>query len=62
MGAGRLRWQLRRLGADGATRPPPVADRGYVSMYVREVQQADLGCDFGYLVGASGAKVPRESH
>ena len=42
--------------------PPPAADRGYVNMYVREVQQADKGCDFGYLVGASGSAVPRESH
>jgi dihydroxy-acid dehydratase len=43
-------------------RPPPVADRGYVAMYVKEVNQADEGCDFGYLQGASGAGIPRESH
>ncbi len=43
-------------------RPAPVADRGYVSMYVRSVEQADQGCDFGYLRGSSGSAVPRESH
>jgi dihydroxy-acid dehydratase len=42
--------------------PKPVADRGYVSMYIKEVQQADKGADFGYLVGASGRGIPRESH
>ena len=43
-------------------RPPPAMARGYVSMYVANVNQADEGCDFGYLQGASGAPVPRESH
>jgi dihydroxy-acid dehydratase len=42
--------------------PKPVADRGYVSMYIKEVQQADKGADFGYLIGSSGRGIPRESH
>ena len=44
------------------TAPPPVMDRGYVSMYVRNVQQADKGADLGFLVGNSGHSIPRESH
>lgn len=43
-------------------KPPYVMDRGYVSMYVRNVQQAHRGADFEFLVGASGHPVPRESH
>lgn len=42
--------------------PPPVANRGYVQMYINNVNQADQGADFGYLQGGSGAPVPRESH
>ena len=36
--------------------------RGYVALYHRTVQQADRGCDLDFLVGKSGAPVPRESH
>ncbi len=43
-------------------KPPPVAERGYVSMYVNTVNQADEGVDFGFLQGASGAPIPRHSH
>jgi L-arabonate dehydrase len=39
--------------------PPPAADRGYVRLYVDHVQQADRGCDLDFLVGSSGAPVPR---
>ena len=42
--------------------PPPVATRGYVSMYINNVNQADEGVDFGYLQGSSGAPIPRDSH
>ena len=42
--------------------PEPVADRGYVSMYVRHVQQADQGADLDFLRGKSGSKVVRDSH
>ena len=44
--------------------PPAVAhtDRGYASLYVRHVQQANTGADFDFLVGKSGDFVPRDSH
>jgi dihydroxy-acid dehydratase len=43
---------------------PPTAhhDRGYGRLYVEHVLQADRGADFDFLVGASGAPVPRPSH
>ncbi len=44
------------------TPPAPPFERGYYSLYVRHVMQADKGADFDFLVGASGAPVPRESH
>jgi len=44
-------------------RPPdPGVARGYVNLYVQHVQQADKGADFDFLVGKSGAYVPRDSH
>jgi L-arabonate dehydrase len=43
-------------------KPEPAADRGYVNLYVRHVQQADLGADLDFLRGKSGAKVTRDSH
>jgi dihydroxy-acid dehydratase len=42
--------------------PPPPASRGYVRLYVDHVLQADRGADLDFLVGSSGADVPRESH
>jgi dihydroxy-acid dehydratase len=42
--------------------PPPPADRGYTKMYFDHVLQADRGADLDFLVGCSGAFVPRESH
>jgi dihydroxy-acid dehydratase len=36
--------------------------RGWEKLYVDHVQQADTGADLDFLVGASGAGVPRESH
>lgn len=44
------------------TAPPPVATRGYVSMYINNVKQSHEGADLGFLHGSSGAPVPRESH
>ncbi len=41
---------------------PEVPERGYWRMYHEHVMQADTGCDFDFLVGGSGAPVPRESH
>jgi dihydroxy-acid dehydratase len=37
-------------------------DRGYVHLYIEHVNQADQGCDLDFLVGGSGAAVPRDSH
>jgi len=42
--------------------PPNPPDRGYAELYHRHVMQADRGCDFDFLVGSSGAPIPRESH
>lgn len=44
------------------TPPEPVADRGYASLYIKQVQQAHKGADFEFLVGGSGSKVTRDSH
>ena len=44
-------------------RPPsPHSDRGYLRLYLDHVLQADTGADLDFLVGSSGAAVPRESH
>lgn len=37
-------------------------NRGYVSLYIKHVQQADKGADLDFLVGKSGDKVTRDSH
>jgi L-arabonate dehydrase len=44
------------------SKPEPVMNRGYVSLYVKNVQQADKGADFGFLTGGSGSEVTRDSH
>ena len=44
------------------TPPDPPSARGYANLHFKHVTQADLGCDLDFLVGASGAAVPRESH
>ncbi|MGH8252649.1 MAG: IlvD/Edd family dehydratase [Steroidobacteraceae bacterium] len=36
--------------------------RGYYRLYTEHVTQADRGCDFDFLAGASGSTVERESH
>ncbi|MDX1663709.1 MAG: IlvD/Edd family dehydratase [Candidatus Promineifilaceae bacterium] len=41
---------------------PPAMDRGYVRLYLSHVQQANVGADFDFLVGKSGAPVPRGNH
>ena len=40
----------------------PEYDRGYVSMYIKHVEQADRGCDFDFLRGGSGSEVQRDLH
>ena len=42
--------------------PEPPASRGYVRMYVDHVRQADTGADLDFLVGRTGAPVPRDNH
>lgn len=41
---------------------PDDRSRGYTSLYVKRVQQANEGCDFDFLSGCSGDYVPRENH
>jgi dihydroxy-acid dehydratase len=40
----------------------PVAERGYVKLYIDHVQQAHLGADLDILQGGSGAEVSRDLH
>lgn len=40
----------------------PLAERGYVSMFIQHVEQADKGCDFDFLKGGSGSVVLRDLH
>ena len=47
----------------GSWKPPqPVIQRGYYQLYHQHVMQADRGADLDFLVGKSGAGVPRECH
>jgi len=50
----------RRRSAWKPAEPPSA--RGYCRLYYDHVLQADRGADLDFLVGASGAAVPRESH
>jgi len=42
--------------------PTPHAVRGYAKLYIDHVLQADKGADFDFLVGKTGAPVPRDNH
>ena len=42
--------------------PSANTERGYVRLYIDHVNQADQGCDLDFLIGGSGAPIPRESH
>lgn len=42
--------------------PKPLAERGYVKMYIDHVEQANKGADLDFLVGGSGSKVERDLH
>jgi dihydroxy-acid dehydratase len=44
------------------TPPSPPFDRGYYKLYYDHVTQADQGADLDFLVGSSGAAIPRVSH
>jgi len=43
-------------------KPDPVATRGYVKLYIDNVQQAHLGADWEVLNGGSGSEVTRDLH
>lgn len=40
----------------------PIADRGYVQLYLQHVQGAHLGADLDFLRGGSGSTVTKDSH
>jgi len=42
--------------------PPVVPPGGYAQLYIKHVQQANLGADLDFLVGSRGHEVTRESH
>src|SRR5581483_11422826 len=42
--------------------PQPPFERGYYQLYHQHVLQADQGADLDFLVGRSGAEIPRECH
>lgn len=42
--------------------PEPMAERGYVKIYIDHVEQAEKGADLDILVGGSGSKVDRDLH
>ncbi|WKB50691.1 IlvD/Edd family dehydratase [Eleftheria terrae] len=52
--------ELARRRADW--QPPTPPSRGWYKLYVDHVQQAHLGADLDFLVGCSGAGIPRDSH
>ncbi len=64
------RLHLHVPDAELATRTPSeqltaalaAPSRGWERLYVEHVQGADVGADLDFLVGASGADIPRESH
>ena len=43
-------------------KPKPMAERGYVKVYIDHVQQAHLGADLDILNGGSGQEVTRDLH
>jgi len=36
--------------------------RGWTKLYIDHVQQANLGADLDFLVGKSGAGIPKDNH
>lgn len=53
--------ELQRRRAEWSA-PDLGSDRGWVWLYRAHVNQADRGCDLDFLVGGSGAPIPRENH
>jgi L-arabonate dehydrase len=42
--------------------PPKPPERGWYRLFFDHVLQADQGVDFDFLIGKSGAEIPRDSH
>lgn len=42
--------------------PVALTGRGYVSLYIKHVEQAHLGTDLDFLKGMSGSKITKDSH
>ena len=53
--------ELKRR-AEAWTPRKRAAERGYVSLYIDHVLQADEGVDLDFLKGGSGSAVPSQSH
>jgi len=53
--------ELQRRRAEWVAPPVEGTERGYLKLYVDSVEGADLGADFGFLRGKSGAAVPRQA-
>jgi dihydroxyacid dehydratase/phosphogluconate dehydratase len=53
---------FRRTPAPTVTQAFASPTRGWERLYVDHVQQADIGADLDFLVGATGPVVARESH
>ncbi|MCE9678518.1 dihydroxy-acid dehydratase [Shewanella sp. AS1] len=45
-----------------AKMPADTIETGYLSLFKQHVLQADEGCDFDFLLGCRGAKIPAHSH
>ena len=54
--------ELARRRAAWQAPVTPHTERGYAKLYTQHVLQADQGVDFDFLVGKSGAFIPRDSH
>ena len=54
--------ELTRRKQEQTTRSVHPAERGYVSLYTKHVEQAHLGADFDFLKGCSGSKPAKDSH
>jgi L-arabonate dehydrase len=54
--------ELKRRRSTWRSVALPHTDRGYSSLYVRHVQQADKGADLDFLIGGSGSDPGRDSH
>jgi len=53
--------ELARRAAE-RSRMQTQPERGYAKLYIDHVLQADRGADFDFLVGKTGAPVPRDNH